>query len=106
MRISDWSSDVCSSDLWRKPGTPPSCSPSPSPPPEYSPNLSGHPPYQLAQPLAQSRVFELAGRQLAFNPRLVALNIAAARRKVPPHLWPARPDPVVDRKSTRLNSSH
>src|SRR3546814_6229063 len=83
MRISDWSSDVCSSDLDRHAG---------------QVRGSGHAPDRHRRAddallLAERTVFELCEMRVHAVPMLAVDN--------------ARRDGVdIDRKSTRLNSSH
>src|SRR3546814_1923271 len=95
MRISDWSSDVCSSDLFRKAGMPASriqaCA---------HPRIGTLPVILLA-------TTALAGCATTHKPPEISYdNAAPAVQTVDP------PAPVTvvelprDRKSTRLNSSH
>src|SRR3546814_3651093 len=91
MRISDWSSDVCSSDLHR----PPTLGHSPVDAAHESDIRGSHQPLlpkQLESPGS------LAGHDRAPVGPLPSPPLPDADRRVPPR----RPD----RKSTRLNSSH
>src|SRR3546814_9517803 len=106
MRISDWSSYVCSSDLWD------------------AAVYEGHLHYRDGKGLLELPLPRLPGAHQADN---AALAVAMIRHQsdvnVPPSAlraglgwteWPARmqrlaPGPLsdlLDRKSTRLNSSH
>src|SRR3546814_2615403 len=103
MRISDWSSDVCSSDLLQDEGA----LAGPSRPQDQCAR-------PLLQPAAEKRV-ELA-QAAAPRPPVEALAVLG-RDQAREHLHAPGPDdhvvmaaaeclPAIDRKSTRLNSSH
>src|SRR3546814_8754472 len=100
MRISDWSSDVCSSDLWK-------CQ-----------KLSGYRGASSARrPRANDRTNPASAptrrtSSVTTLPRLAALCLPLALAAAPAYasqepVEPMQPDdPLLDRKSTRLNSSH
>src|SRR3546814_2978085 len=104
MRISDWSSDVCSSDLWKVE------------------TLSG--PIVVKRPLPQLRVAaewgapgESGTSEVRWLRRARGVDPAIAPEvlaELPGHAFamrflpgcPVWKDELIDRKSTRLNSSH
>src|SRR3546814_7833706 len=100
MRISDWSSDVCSSDLRDLPAAPPG---------PFPPAVAFRCHAADAAPAAAPPERRLVGRhQVALERPLFACHLAART------VVPAAEDrsfmtcrlALLDRKSTRLNSSH
>src|SRR3546814_7421803 len=91
MRISDWSSDVCSSDLQRITGQ----------------GLPGDQGAQIASEVvgfggAAGFLVQMAKVEL---PAVLLLAAVLAHQAIQPTLDATR-QPEIDRKSTRLNSSH
>src|SRR3546814_4222052 len=85
MRISDWSSDVCSSDLFPRPDSKPRFEPC----------------QQLLHRSHRRRLPSRLQRRHALEQALARGDDPAERR-----VEPGAGIPVGDRKSTRLNSSH
>src|SRR3546814_8377953 len=105
MRISDWSSDVCYSDLNRKNRpyivrSPDYCAPFP----EYRVKVTPRPAFQLFGRGGRILDRQVAAQDHALRDRL-AFGVGEGRiaRLPPEHV--ARHH-AIDRKSTRLNSSH
>src|SRR3546814_1588992 len=103
MRISDWSSDVCSSDL-----SPPPLTPSRLPAMDARPTKAPDFPA-----LKQRLVAALGNKGVVSDPQEVAPYLEEQRRRykgtTPFVVRPASTEEVataVSRKSTRLNSSH
>src|SRR3546814_6180683 len=100
MRISDWSSDVCSSDLALRTLHPPSRTQETGTPRPFGAGRSGSSggsePGAWVDPTPL-----LKARQWSCN-SLIHMNTLTSRRDRP---RPPAPS-AVDRKSTRLNSSH
>src|SRR3546814_4671725 len=98
MRISDWSSDVCSSDLWGSGPGPPQSAPAENRRSGIAePDREQH----RGQPIEEAVAFG-GERDEAFEARLADLDVARRDRDDPPLA-----DQIgLDRKSTRLNSSH
>src|SRR3546814_2775873 len=125
MRISDWSSDVCSSDLFR--AFPDRGSESTQPPHTSAPNVGNIP---LSGPQAETehlrdllqrsekREADLIEERNAWREqaqRLALTDQRAVSQPIPPQrgFWSRlfsrqgdSPSSEADRKSTRLNSSH
>src|SRR3546814_6067200 len=114
MRISDWSSDVCSSDLRHHP-------PRPHPLPRAPTLLSERPPDREREGMMWPRPHLQGSNMSMFPPLPFALSLflsackaveggrsflSASQRKSGASTSSARPGLRVDRKSTRLNSSH
>src|SRR3546814_5979325 len=104
MRISDWSSDVCSSDLTATPSTPPDLKPSPS---RGGLGGDGLPPGNDATPWTSA-----TGQKIAAEAAPTGINEAgsagdgtSAELAEDTRLAAALTG-SGDRKSTRLNSSH
>src|SRR3546814_9260973 len=100
MRISDWSSDVCSSDLGIGPGdevvvTPRSFIASAS----CAVSLGAVPVFADVDPVSQNITAATIERVLTPRTRaIIAVHLAG---------WPCEmEETMADRKSTRLNSSH
>src|SRR3546814_9882655 len=105
MRISDWSSDVCSSDLLRAENEGPVSLRKTA---EQGPHmLGGRDDEQRVRPVKFAKVAGRADRPRKRNARKEKrVGVGVVDR--PHHLRLARPEPhlAADRKSTRLNSSH
>src|SRR3546814_7004697 len=104
MRISDWSSDVCSSDLLDLPGGPPA-----------NPQALAHPTIQqlaiitgqIAIDPHRERLVVAHENPAALLPALKIERQAIMVRQILGNAWNAIAIEVLrDRKSTRLNSSH
>src|SRR3546814_8632636 len=98
MRISDWSSDVCSSDLEGR-----GARPTPADVPVFRP-------FMLAHPLGQARVdlADYAAEWKWDGIRVQLVHVAGETRlysRAGDDITASFPE-VADRKSTRLNSSH
>src|SRR3546814_3188914 len=114
MRISDWSSDVCSSDL----GTPPIRAKKARyfedrrfqervlPPPRLAKPAEGKPDDWSALPLPSRPQLDAAAQQDGTGDD----DTTGSERRQQPELTAVKPvekkAPIEDRKSTRLNSSH
>src|SRR3546814_6126830 len=102
MRISDWSSDVCSSDLARchrvLPAAPLAL---PQPPARQLEGL-GHPTVPAAKAVGPP------ARRQVLSTRVVIPELGLELLQRLGEIWPAHPTTLSmgDRKSTRLNSSH
>src|SRR3546814_4125591 len=118
MRISDWSSDVCSSDLLASPGACPSIGSSPcssdEPPAKRAPPTDASALRSAVGPLS-ARMYQpsaASGRLAVHLLRPVSEPILERRinhGEEPRSLRqavPRRPGDTQDRKNTRLNSSH
>src|SRR3546814_2886532 len=112
MRISDWSSDVCSSDLGDRATARPIAALKPD---EHLARIAAaeqveeRPRHRLQSLMDGLARIELARLE---QPRHVAIELVNARTEID-HDETLHPDPradrpreIADRKSTRLNSSH
>src|SRR3546814_4616904 len=100
MRISDWSSDVCSSDLLKAEGLPAHPCPMPIPVPKFAIEMLTRPGDLVFDPFFGSGTTgaaaeELGRRWVGVDHHQVLLEGASLR-----------PQFEKDRKSTRMNSSH
>src|SRR3546814_8443061 len=101
LRMSDWSSDVCSSDLFAYRNVPPPALP-PRPPADRTSRVQ-----RCHAPDTRGRVrrFPLPLGPPPARLRLYAMHHAPMRR-LPYRICRTRPAKPEDRKSTGLNSSH
>src|SRR3546814_9720205 len=107
MRISDWSSDVCSSDLYLPLGTLRGAVAYPSPPENFADDRIG----AALRRVGLARLIPMLDRAERWDRALSAgeqQRLAFARLLLHRPKWIFMDDPAagLDRKSTRLNSSH
>src|SRR3546814_7940602 len=109
MRISDWSSDVCSSDLGSTGSPRPRARsiraprPDPGRPPDRpGPDRRARPTRPLREWISEAPPPSLSGSVRDFDVRSGARDAKLSNR-----MWSSLRNPhTIDRKSTRLNSSH
>src|SRR3546814_4288494 len=102
MRISDWSSDVCSSDLTVEPDDKAATAAVDAPRAPVS--ASG---YEPPVPQADSNTAVETPADHPTSPAPEPENVPTPPGDLPDRIdTPAEPSHVLDRKSTRLNSSH
>src|SRR3546814_4153189 len=110
MRISDWSSDVCSSDLLEAAGLPVRCYANAIPgltiidTTDVSRGSTGHSNFLRSAVVCRDFVDVVAGKRA--RPERSPPRLAHVFRLLPDPSTPKDMDDLIDRKRTPLNSSH